>query len=290
MRILKITIILTFVLFTSISYAQVKEVTFLGKNWYLHGVESRLQFPNYYYSNNPDKLMGYNEAIINEITSKYSVEFIENIPTEHNSIRITDVGCSAGLVFKPFTKSDIRFLNAAEVCHNIGFYDVKHWYTWDNIPRVEQFQYSAASKSSMFFYNPSINFSTGAFAKRIKLYAGLDLRFATENRIEFITNREAKDSIFSNHNTSPLQNTNHIISRKDFGAGYTVGLKLAATCYFNIHAEIKNFASVSAFKHSNAKYSERLAQFQIGFRYKFAGPNQGEQINDDKDGVLPVFW
>ena len=29
------------------SKAQVKEVQFLGKNWYLHGIDARLILPNY---------------------------------------------------------------------------------------------------------------------------------------------------------------------------------------------------------------------------------------------------
>ena len=34
------------ILFVS-SKAQVKEINFLGKNWYLHGIDARLILPNY---------------------------------------------------------------------------------------------------------------------------------------------------------------------------------------------------------------------------------------------------
>jgi len=257
--------------------AQIKEINFLGKSWYLHGVDVRLTLP----IKNPKTTTSFitnTDRQFDAPENRYGYSSLRRFSLE--DIRTwSDFGISTGLLFKPFAKSDIRFLSSSEFIHNLSFRKEKYFYSWETIKPIDYDPGGddARRTASMFIYNPSLNFSTRAIAKRIKLYAGMDARFATSNNISMSINSYAVDSFFTNTNIPENEDLILNTSMRSIGAGYTMGIKIAPTCYFNFHCELKNTYSSSWYSNTKDNFGQRLTQVHFGFRYKFAGPIADEE-------------
>jgi hypothetical protein len=270
------------------SKAQVKEVHFLGKNWYLHGIDARLTLPNYKTNATLKAFEKNHQQLFSAIENEYN--YSSNVKLSSDNFQTGfDYGFSAGLVFRPFTKVESKLLQSTEIIHNFGLRKEDYRYIWDElivygtIVRTSDARY----QNSMAFYQPSINLSTKTIANRIKFYGGLDLRFATSNSTSFTVKRYAAEYVFPNNNTDPRSDLQINLSKASLGAGYTAGLKFAATCNFNVHCEIKDIYQTTWYRSNNYHFPQRITQLNFGFRYKFNAPD--DEGNSAED-IQSVFW
>ena len=286
-----IVLVLAAVLFYTYSFGQVKEVNFFGKSWYLHGIDARLIFPNYKTTSSTHGIARNHSQLFHALGAKYDYS-VERIPRVLDMGRGSDFGLSAGLVLKPFSRSTVPVLQSLEAIHNIGIRREKYYYYWSDISPIGS-DFGAAEGTylnSMFFYHPSVNISTRSVAKRLKFYAGLDLRFATSNKVQYDLIYYAKDYFFLNTNTEPSQPLNLNIGRRSIGGGGTIGVKLAPTCYFNVHCELKSLYSTSWYTSTKTNFGQSTLQLNFGFRYKFAGPIPETDEDQEKQTDQVLFW
>lgn len=274
-------------------FAQVREINFLGKKWHLHGVDARFGFKNMA-MNNPQALLQEESNQITELIAKYDkTKIADNVITSSGQNYLS-YNISAGLIFKPFSKSEKRHLQSPEVVQQIGIFKQYFEPSWDTATMSSSFRpFGAKSISSHLTYNPSLTMSTPTFGGLFKAYAGGDVRFDFPLFQEFsLTNNSAQviyeqpSDAISKENA--YNQTSFQLLSKRAGIGYTIGIKMYLSCNTNFHIELKDTYLLEKYQFTENTCKYRNLQVQAGLRYKFSKPESPASKSNDL--AKSAFW
>jgi opacity protein-like surface antigen len=264
------------------SKAQVKEVHFLGKNWYLHGydlrVKGRLYTPSFY-----NNLFENAEFPTSEYKDHF--DFHAYIPKRDYLRAVNTV--SAGAVFRPFFQSPINFIRQIEFAHNVELERISLKLDKYQSP---QNQYSTFIKTLEFGYNPRLILSSPTIAGSLKFYLAAD-GYGFIPIIGTIYTRPNEAFLPNGSKSYDIAGTfyNDRISTKHlkYGGGFSAGVKINLSCNWNFHVEYSSFDVYT--RHSSTKSTSQNGNrgVQLGLRYKYGSPEDTENKNE---GSTPVFW
>jgi hypothetical protein len=272
------------ILFFFQANAQIKEINFLGKEWYLVGydfrIKARTYTPHFYTSlflNSEFPSQAYKDQF--DFDRLYtSGDFWRNLNT-----------VSAGLVFRPFYHSKLKFIKQIEIAHNIELEN----------QTAELLRVTKATGADNAFlnsfnlgYNPRFILSSPTVAEHLKFYIAGD----AYGYIPFSgTIYTQADSKFLPNGSSGYKKANKYYSDRlstnsvKYGAGLTAGVKMNIDCKWNLHIEASAFDVYT--RHLHTKQTSQSGNYgvQVGLRYKFGVPSEDGSDNMDSSSA-PVFW
>lgn len=280
--------IITILLLVSLgSAAQVKEINSLGKKWYLHGydfrIKGRLYTPSFYTSL-------FQNAEFPSVEYKGQFNFTQFHP-KRDFLRATNT-ISAGVVFRPFFQSPIKFIRQVEFAHNIEIERIKvgfHNFTQNDFST----NYNTNSifiKSLDLGYNPRLILSSPTLAESLKLYLAADgygfipisgTVYTTPDR-SFLPNGSKSYSIAGDFFKDKIS-TNHF----KYGGGISAGVKVNLSCNWNFHLEYSTFDVYTRHGYTKSVSQSGNRGVQFGLRYKFGSAEESEADTSNK---TPVFW
>ena len=276
MRLLSILLLFS----TLSSIAQVKEINFLGKSWYLHGIDFRLKgrsHDNIFYENILDHADYPSDA--------YKSYYQDIRHSAQRSSLNPFVGIGAGAVFRPLMKSKFSFLQQIEIAHNLELERFAY------LLKVNSYSVANHKKATIrswnLGYNPRLIISSPRFSDNFKLYIAADGYVFLPLRTMVYTNPDS--SIILNKGDDYELNDGDWHDRipssfTKLGYGGTLGLKMNLDCNWNFHIEGNYIQLTSLFENEN---SQTLALgVQFGIRYKF-----GVKEFDSEGIKKPsIFW
>lgn len=248
--------------------AQVKEINFLGKNWYLHGydfrIKGRFYSPNFYTSivDNADYPSEKYESIYRSKKKEYEYDYLNVVNT-----------LSVGFVFRPFFQVNSKFIKQIEFVHNLEVERVS-----GSVQTTEYFLNTTPSliKSNHLGYNPRIVFSTPSIAQSFKLYVAAD-GYGYIPLSGFIYNQLPSNLAtkgVSYKKNGDEYNDRIQSSHYKYGAGGSLGLKMNLNCNLNFHIEYSIFDVYTKHSATNITSTAGNAGVQFGLRYKFGTPSE----------------
>ena len=262
--------------------AQVKEISFLGKKWYLHGYDFRIKGRDYgddFYRQLSIQNTFPDEKYAQELSNAYQYK-IRSLPKQINTL-------SAGIVFRPFYNSPLKFIKQFEFSHNVELERI-------NTSAQATFTNSHGESQMLFRtfqigYNPRFIISSPTFADHLKFYlsgdsyAFLPISGYVYNQIDETYLLNQTDGY--NKNKIPFTDrlgTNHF----KFGGGFSVGIKMNINCNWNFHMEASAFDIYT--RHAATKLTTQSGNrgIQFGLRYKFGVPGESDSIPNNH----AVFW
>ena len=270
------------------SNAQVKEVNFLGKNWYLHGYDFRIG--NSIHSQAYDNKL---PSLVSFPSENYRASTLEN--TEINDWGFDGPSLfTVGFVLRPFYLSDKVWKRHIEVAHDVELKRRNIAY-FDQTPNPN-FDYDYRDyrlKTSHLGYSPKITYSSPSFLRRFKAYASLysSLRlplngYLYTNPDAKVADPNARSNYFTIHGTSYSDR----IAAEYFEmcGGAQVGIKMNIHCKWNIHLE-RNMHTLHSFSKDFTQSNSGSSQgFRFGIRYMYGTPPTQDAKTLDDDN--PVFW
>ncbi|MBR9861808.1 hypothetical protein GYB22_13905 [bacterium] len=261
--------------------AQVKEVNFLGKSWFLHGYDIR-------YSGNivDPKLHTEISNLIEFPTQEYQ-DYIHSEMDNAYSIRNAILpyrAFSFGLVFRPFQQSKINWIQQFEFSHNV---EVEHINLFIDAKSLNT---SFAYRALDLTYTPRFMVSSPTFADYLKIYATGELRFTSPIRSFLYV--EVPDDIIPNKSkisSDRLKGYDDRLSNSYLisGAGIGGGIKMNVTCNWNVHLEGAHYRLMATRLSKDYKSFNSMTQIRLGIRYKFGIPEETEEKEKKEPSV---FW
>ena len=278
----KLTVLLMTLLWC-FSNAQVKEISFLGKNWYLHGYDFKVKMRDYsegFYSTMSQEALVASPAYDTIMNTAYK-QNVGYLPRKINTLSI-------GMVFRPFHRSQIPFIKQFEFSHTIEIERL-------NTIAVASYEGSGFTdqmliKTFEIGYNPRFIINSNTFADYLKLYMSVD-------GYAFIP---ISNSIYTQIDDSYLINKTDGYNKQDayftdrlssshfkYGGGLSAGIKMNLNCNWNFHIEASTFDVYTRYWESKRTAQSGNIGIQIGLRYKFGVPSENE---NDTEYKPPVFW
>lgn len=265
------------IFFSWFSYGQVKEVQFMGKTWYWHGIDIKMGIVH----RNPEF---YTSIVLqadkpNSIYAEYlaTPEYIWG-RVGNNPISTTHMG----FAFRPFYHNQYQILRSLEFCHNLDFERYRFEHYGAELIHL---------RGSFISYRPQLSLSTPSFLGYLKFYA-TGSTFGSMTLRSFIYSNPPADALINNSRAYPINN--HDFKARlasDFwlsGFEYGLGLKMNVSCLWNFHLECINQTSWIHSNGQTSKPSENIS-VRFGLRYKFAIPDQ-ENESDTSSTKPSVFW
>lgn len=265
---------------------QVKEVNFLGKSWYLHGYDFRI--------NGRIHSENYLQEVVHN--ANYPSEAYQNVYSRDSMKWVTYpsifdmiTNVSAGFVFRPFHQTDIKFIRQIEFSQNFFLshsslaadYTYSGAYGSENIAMLRTFQIG---------YNPRLMISSPTFAEYLKLY------LIAEGTVQL----PIYSTVYNQIDRSFLLNPSEGYSKQDIqftdrlnaphysaGLGYGVGIKMNVTCNWNFHIEANRFNLLHRHTSTKTNSSSSRIGVQVGLRYKFGIPDPNDSDGKQKPSG---FW
>lgn len=262
--------------------AQVKEVNFFGKSWYLHGYDFRIKGRGYghdFYRQLAKQSTYPDQAYSNDVSKAYQYKNT-SVPSELNTI-------SAGLVFRPFYHSKLKLIKQFELCHNIELERI-------NTIADAEYKYLGGGGKMLFRmfevgYNPRFLISSPTIAEYLKLYATADgyafipVSGYVYNQIDesFLLNGGGNYTK-NKRNYNDRLGTNHF----KYGGGLSIGIKMNIDCNWNFHIEGNAFDVYTRHNATRQITNSGNIGVQFGLRYKFGIPGDTDTtINNNS-----AFW
>jgi hypothetical protein len=278
----KLTVLLMTLLWC-FSNAQVKEISFLGKNWYLHGYDFKVKMRDYsegFYSTMSQEALVASPAYDTVMNTAYKHN-VGYLPRKINTLSI-------GMVFRPFHRSQIPFIKQFEFSHTIEI---------ERLNTIAAAGYEGSGftdqmliKTFEIGYNPRFIINSNTFADYLKLYMSVD-------GYAFIP---ISNSIYTQIDDSYLINKTDGYNKQDayftdrlssshfkYGGGLSAGIKMNLNCNWNFHIEASTFDVYTRYWESKRTAQSGNIGIQIGLRYKFGVPSENE---NDTEYKPPVFW
>jgi hypothetical protein len=278
----KLTVLLMTLLWC-FSNAQVKEICFLGKNWYLHGYDFKVKMRDYsegFYSTMSQEALVASPAYDTVMNTAYK-QNVGYLPRKINTLSI-------GMVFRPFHRSQIPFIKQFEFSHTIEI---------ERLNTIAAAGYEGSGftdqmliKTFEIGYNPRFIINSNTFADYLKLYMSVD-------GYAFIP---ISNSIYTQIDDSYLINKTDGYNKQDayftdrlssshfkYGGGLSAGIKMNLNCNWNFHIEASTFDVYTRYWESKRTAQSGNIGIQIGLRYKFGVPSENE---NDTEYKPPVFW
>jgi hypothetical protein len=278
----KLTVLLMTLLWC-FSNAQVKEISFLGKNWYLHGYDFKVKMRDYsegFYSTMSQEALVASPAYDTVMNTAYKHN-VGYLPRKINTLSI-------GVVFRPFHRSQIPFIKQFEFSHTIEI---------ERLNTIAAAGYEGSGftdqmliKTFEIGYNPRFIINSNTFADYLKLYMSVD-------GYAFIP---ISNSIYTQIDDSYLINKTDGYNKQDayftdrlssshfkYGGGLSAGIKMNLNCNWNFHIEASTFDVYTRYWESKRTAQSGNIGIQIGLRYKFGVPSENE---NDTEYKPPVFW
>jgi hypothetical protein len=278
----KLTVLLMTLLWC-FSNAQVKEISFLGKNWYLHGYDFKVKMRDYsegFYSTMSQEALVPSPAYDTVMNTAYKHN-VGYLPRKINTLSI-------GMVFRPFHRSQIPFIKQFEFSHTIEI---------ERLNTIAAASYEGSGftdqmliKTFEIGYNPRFIINSNTFADYLKLYMSVD-------GYAFIP---ISNSIYTQIDDSYLINKTDGYNKQDayftdrlssshfkYGGGLSAGIKMNLNCNWNFHIEASTFDVYTRYWESKRTAQSGNIGIQIGLRYKFGVPSENENGTEYKS---PVFW
>ena len=264
--------------------AQVKEINFLGNEWYLVGYDFRIKVkthsPHFYSS-----LFLNSEFPSDDYKAQFDFDGFyakRDIWRNFNTV-------SAGLVFRPFYYSKLKFIKQIEIAHNVGV--EYHTEEFNSIMKSSS-ENHAFYNSLNLGYNPRIILSSPTVAEYLKFYVAGDAygyvpfsgTLYTQPDSRFLPNGAPSYKKGSTRYTDRIS-TNTL----NFGAGITAGIKMNLDCKWNFHIEGNAIDMYS--RHIQTKHTSQSGIYgiQLGLRYKFGIPTESDS-EESNESASPVFW
>lgn len=265
------------------SNAQVKEISFLGKNWYLHGYDFKVKMRDYsegFYRTMSQEALVASPAYDTVMNTAYK-QNVGYLPRKINTLSI-------GMVFRPFHRSQIPFIKQFEFSHTIEI---------ERLNTIAAAGYEGSGftdqmliKTFEIGYNPRFIINSNTFADYLKLYMSVD-------GYAFIP---ISNSIYTQIDDSYLINKTDGYNKQDayftdrlssshfkYGGGLSAGIKMNLNCNWNFHIEASTFDVYTRYWESKRTAQSGNIGIQIGLRYKFGVPSENE---NDTEYKPPVFW
>jgi hypothetical protein len=278
----KLTVLLMTLLWY-FSNAQVKEISFLGKNWYLHGYDFKVKMRDYsegFYRTMSQEALVPSPAYDTVMNTAYK-QNVGYLPRKINTLSI-------GAVFRPFHRSQIPFIKQFEFSHNIEI---------ERLNTIAAASYRGNGLSDQMLiktfeigYNPRFIINSNTFADYLKFYMSVD-------GYAFIP---ISNSIYTQIDDSYLINKTDGYNKQDayftdrlssshfkYGGGLSAGIKMNLNCNWNFHIEASTFDVYTRYWESKRTAQSGNIGIQIGLRYKFGVPSGNE---NDTEYKPPVFW
>lgn len=275
-----------FILITLIpvlSNAQVKEINFLGKEWYLVGYDFRIKARDYgrnYYHN-----LANNSSFPNEHYQK--VMNLTQVYLDGQGVLGILNTLSAGVVFRPFNQSKIRFIKQFEISHNIELERLNSGHISGD---GDFYSKKILVKSFEIGYNPRIIINSPTFADYLKLYVSAD-GYAFLPISNYVYNQIDESYLLNNAKGYTLDDVHYSdrLTSPHFkiGGGVSAGIKMNVDCNWNFHIEASAFDSYTRHRNSNSILLSGNKGIQIGLRYKLG---ISEEDNEEEGDSPSIFW
>lgn len=260
--------------------AQIKEVNFLGKKWFVHGVDMRLKYRNY----RPD----YYKKIVSEADYP-SVAYKSDLLGDFVSVNYDNLQAfntiAVGAVLRPFAQSHLSFIRQLEFAHNLEIERVNMSLTYK---KMRSSDVTVRIRSLDMGYNPRFVISSPRVAEFIKFYASADgyvyapiiSAVYTNPERQYLPSGSAGYSKNKEYYSDRLSS-----SRFKYGIGMSAGIKINVDCNWNFHFAYSLFDVYTY--HNVSRYTSVSGNsgVQFGVRYKFGVPSE-----DDQENKTSVFW
>ncbi|PCJ64543.1 MAG: hypothetical protein COA58_12445 [Bacteroidetes bacterium] len=271
------------------SSAQIKEVNFLGKSWYLHGYDFRVNGSIY--------SERYNRTLIKNAdfpSDKYENFILSHLAT-NDIIHRQPNAYNFGVVFKPFHNSDIKWKRLIELAHDIELVQRKFKQYSFKINNGRYTLYNEYSlKSLNLGYSPKLTINSPTFLRRFKLYSSIFPSIRLPISGYLYTNPDS--SLLTTLNQSYTENYTSYSDRisigyTELGAGFSLGLKLNLHCKWNIHFE-QNVSSIHSISSNHRKLNSGTTHgFRFGIRYMYGTPPERDKKKKNRQDTEPsIFW
>ena len=144
------------------SNAQVKEINFLGKEWYLHGYDFRFGYISHSLDYGSDMLRNRSSIDTDNIDMNFVT--VHEIITGDNPVK----NITFGLVFRPYQRSHLNLLRQLEIGHSLGL----RWFNNKiNVKNLAGQTFTNGKyKGSFIDYSPSITISSKPIVNQFKFY------------------------------------------------------------------------------------------------------------------------
>ncbi len=262
--------------------AQINEMQFLGKTWYLHGIDFRIT--NKVHDN------GFYQNMINQLhypNKEYRDFLLHRNATWQRNYKVAPLnGFSAGLVFRPFHYHKWKFIRQIELSHNL---ELERLNIIGEIPYPSNT--SILIRSANIGYSPRVILSSPTVGGILKFYLSGDLYGYLPIRGYVYTN--PPDALLTSKADSYTRQEKNYKDRlknenAKGGVGVSLGLKLNVSCLWNFHIE-SNYGLYSTFnKNPKSYHPSTYLGLQFGLRYKFSVRDENEEKPGDKKPS--VFW
>lgn len=276
---LRLTLILCLILSLSAGNAQVTEYNFLGKKWYVAGIDVKVKSNRY--------STAFYEAVLHmekHPDNKYEsyLQSINNLGLHDERVRPLK-GLDIGVVMRPFNYNPISFIRQIEVCHTFEYESLNAAMLIRDIPGLPPVVF----KSYSLAYRPSLTLNSPTIWDHFKIYSNFNAGAYLPIRSWLFCNTPWAD----NKVTYTIQdrNYNDRIGMTPFkyiyGAG--VGIKVYMSCKWNFHIDVStNLVKLKT--RDNSFSTHQLKELYFGFRYKLGVSEEKEE--DESSSKPSVFW